>query len=144
MDMMSLRFRMMSMMGGNAKMIETGTYTPSSDVTAISTHIAHSLGVVPDFVLVIADAFTASADMSVKYIANSYCAKSNFSSSNKSKNGFAAYLANWNGRDTSFQTDEDIDYTKFLHQNNFEVPYYNSNDCLKSGITYHYIIGTFS
>lgn len=125
-------------------MVEVGTYTPSEDVRAMNAQISHSLGVVPDFVIVMADTFTATTDMTVKYIANASCSKSNFVTSNKSHTGFASYLANWNGRDIFWSTYEDIDYTKFMNNTYFNVPYYATTDMLKSGITYHYVIGTYN
>ena len=125
-------------------MVEVGTYTPSEDVRASVTQISHSLGVVPDFVIVMADTFTATADMTVAYIANASCSKSNFVASNKSRTGFGVYLSNWTGRDTQRVYYEDVDYTKFLHDTYFNVPYYNGNDRLKSGITYHYVVGTYN
>lgn len=124
-------------------MVETGTYTPETDENASGIHISHSLGVVPDFVLVIADAFQAIASDANKYIANSSCAKTNLIASNVSKTGFAVYMTNFNGMDTSWQTFEYVDHTKFLHESSFEVPYYSSSDKLKAGITYHYVIGSF-
>lgn len=132
------------MMGGKPQMFETGTYTPSEDVYASNVKIPHSLGVVPDFVMVMADTFTSTTDMTVKYIANAFCSKSNLVASNKSRAGFAAYLANRNGRDTFWSVCEDVGHTKFLYDTYFKVPYYNLSDTLKSGITYHYVIGTFN
>jgi len=124
-------------------MIETGTYTPSEDVYASQAQIPHSLGVVPDFVMVIADEFAATTDMTVRYIANAYCAKANLIASNKSANGFAAYNTNLVGRDTHMMATENINYTKFLHENYFLIPYYSTNYSLKAGITYHYVVGKF-
>ncbi len=124
-------------------MVETGTYTPESDIVASQAQIPHNLGVVPDFVLVVADTFTATADMTARYIANAYCAKANMIASNKSADGFAAYQTNFVGRDTVWQTYEMINYTKFLNSSYFLVPYYTSSDTLKAGITYRYVVGKF-
>lgn len=124
-------------------MVEIGTYTPDIDVAANSLHIPHSLGVVPDFVMVVANEFAATADMTVRYIANVYCAKANLIASNKTANGFAAYQMSWNGRDMQWSTFETVNYAKFLHDNYFIVPYYSSSDSLKAGITYHYVVGKF-
>ena len=124
-------------------MVYVGTYTPSEDIVASKAQIQHSLGVVPDFVLVVADEFAATTDMAVRYIANAYCAKANLTASNKSADGFAAYQTNWNGRDTSWQAFEMINYTKFLKSSYFLVPYYSTNDTLKAGITYRYVVGKF-
>ena len=56
MDLMQLRRGlMMGMAGGKLQMVEAGTYTPSEDVFAQQTQIPHNLGVVPDFVIVVAD-----------------------------------------------------------------------------------------
>lgn len=126
--------------GGNVN-VEFGTYTPTEDVFASQTHIVHSLGKVPDFIVVVADTFTASSDMTVRYISNAYCAKSNLVASNKNANGYSAYQGNWHTRDMAWMSYENIDYTKFLHANTFEVPYYSSSDKLKTGITYRYVIG---
>lgn len=125
-------------------MVEVGTYTPTEDIAASQEQIQHSLGVVPDFVLVVAEAFTATADMTVRYIANSYCAKANLVASNKNANGYAAYQTNWNGRDTVLNVSENINYTKFLTDTYFLVPYYSTGDSLKAGVTYHYVVGTFA
>ena len=133
----------MQMMGGKPKVVEFGTYTPSADVYASQAQIPHGLGVTPDFVMVVADAITASADITVRYIANAYCAKANLIASNKSANGFAAYNTNFVARDTQQMVSENINYTKFLYENYFLVPYYNSTDYLKAGITYHYVVGKF-
>ena len=125
-------------------MVETGTYTPSADIYASQAQIPHNLGVVPDFVMVMADEFTATTDMTVRYIANSYCAKANLVASNKNANGYAAYQSNFTGRDTAWSAYELINYTKFLTDTYFLVPYYSSNDLLKAGLTYHYVVGTFA
>lgn len=127
--------------GGGSHNIEFGTYTPTTDENASGVHIPHNLGATPNFIVVVADEFTVTADMSQKYIANAYCAVSNLIASNKNSNGFATYLENFNGRDSNWSTFENINYTKFSHSDSFEVPYYNSNDMLKGGITYHYVIG---
>lgn len=124
-------------------MVEMGQFTPSEDVYASQTQIPHNLGVVPDFVMVVADEFVATADMTVKYIANAYCAKANLIASNKSANGFGAYQSNFIGRDTVWAITEAINYTKFLHDGYFLIPYYSSSDTLKAGITYRYVIGKF-
>ena len=81
--------------------------------------------------------------MTVKYIANAYCAKANLIASNKSTNGFAAYQTNYNWRDTVWMMFENINYTKFLDEGYFLIPYYSSGDQLKAGITYHYVVGKF-
>lgn len=122
-------------------MVEMGTYTPSEDVKASAVQIPHSLGVVPDFVMVVADEFTASADMTVRYIANAYCAKANLIASNKTTNGFAAYQTSLDGSDRQWENHENINYTKFLYDRYFLVPYYSTNHVLKSGVTYHYVVG---
>lgn len=127
--------------GGGSNNVEFGTYTPASDVFASQVHIPHNLGKTPDFIIVIADEFTASADMSSRYISNAYCAKSNLIASNKTVTGFASYQSNWNTRDIAWMSYEQINYTKFLHANTFEIPYYSSSDSLKAGITYNYVIG---
>lgn len=133
----------MGMAGGKPQMVEVGTYTPSEDVCASQTQIPHNLGVVPDFVMVMADEFAATADMTVRYIANACCAKANLIASNKSANGFAAYQSNFAGRDTQISQAEIVNYTKFLYDGYFYIPYYSSSDKLKAGITYHYVIGKF-
>lgn len=125
-------------------MVEVGTYTPSEDIIASRAQIQHSLGVVPDFVVVMADTFTATSDMAVRYIANSYCSKANLVASNKNANGYAAYQCNYIGRDTMWNIYEIINYTKFLTDTYFLVPYYSSSDLLKAGVTYHYVVGTFA
>lgn len=81
--------------------------------------------------------------MTLRYIANAYCAKSNLIASNKLSNGFAAYHCNWGSRDIVWSAYEDVNYTKFLNSNYFLIPYYNSSDSLKAGITYHYVVGKF-
>ena len=124
-------------------MVEIGTYTPSADIYASQAQIPHNLGVVPDFVMVVADTFTATADMATRYIANGYCAKANLIASNNNADGYGAYQTNFPGRDTAWATSESINYTKFLHSSYFLVPYYSSSDTLKAGITYHYVVGKF-
>jgi len=128
---------------GHAALLESGEYTPSEDVNSSSIHIPHSLGVIPDFILVISDEFTATTDLTDRYISNSYCGKSNLITSNISASGFCAYRTNLPQDTRSWQSIEHIDYTKFLHETNFEIPYYNTQDKLKSGITYHYVLGKF-
>lgn len=133
---------MMAMAQG-ASSVETGSFVVSTDTYASQYHISHHLGSTPDFVMVVADEIVASASFTVAYIANAYCAKSNFKASNFTATGFAAYLRNRAGMDSWKPDYEAIAYTKFLHDSNFEVPYYASNDCLKAGVTYHYIVGKF-
>ena len=129
---------------GHTALLESGEYTPTETVAASITHIPHNLGVVPDFILVISDEVIATSDMTERYITNSYCGKTNLIISNSSTNGFCAYQTNWPQSDKSWQSPERINYTKFLHENNFEIPYYNSGDKLKGGITYHYVLGKFN
>lgn len=126
-----------------ASLVETGSFVVPADTAASQYHISHHLGSTPDFVMVIADEIVAATSMSVRYIANSYCAKSNFKASNYTSTGFAAYLESRPNADTSIVFNEAIAYTKFLHDGNFEVPYYSSSDCLKAGVTYHYVVGKF-
>lgn len=126
---------------GNVHKVEFGTYTPSEDVFASQTQITHSLRVIPNFIIVVADEIVASTDLAVHYISNAYCAISNLVASNKISTGFAAYEGNYQSRDTVQQALEQTDYTKFLNANTFKVPYYSTSDMLKAGVTYHYIIG---
>ena len=128
---------------GQTALLESGEYTPIETVAASTTHIPHNLGIIPDFVLVISNEFAATAEMTERYITNSYCGKTNLTTQDVSTNGFCAYRTNWPQSNKSWQAVEHINYTKFLHENNFEIPYYNSGDKLKAGITYYYIIGKF-
>lgn len=144
MDMMELRFRMMAMMGGGKIMkVETGTYTPSEDEYSAYVNIPHSLGEVPDFVIAMAESFSADISITIRYIANAYCSKSNLVAVNKSRTGFAACLYNRPYYDLFVTTTEDIDYTKFCYIDHFRIPFYSSSDMLKSGITYHWLVGKY-
>lgn len=131
-------------MARGASTVEVGSFTLQADTVAKDYHISHSLGSTPDFVMVVADEFTASADYTVGYIANAYCAKANLIATNKNANGLAAYQQNYQNNTTQWSTAEVINYTKFLHESNFEVPYYNSQNALKAGVTYHYVVGKFN
>lgn len=124
-------------------MVEMGTYTPSEDVYASQTQIPHSLGVVPDFVVVMADEFTVTDDMTLRYISNSSCTRLNLIATNISYSGFNSYITNWPGRTTNWATVENTNYTRFLKESYFIIPFYSADDALKSGITYHYVVGTF-
>ena len=126
---------------GKAKKVELGTYTPTEDIFAKDVHIPHGLGAIPTFVVVMADEFTATTDLSVTYISNAFCSKSTLKASNTATTGIAFYRGNFNGRDTTWQTFENVNYEKFLHADTFEVPHYNVNNSLKAGITYHYVVG---
>ena len=126
---------------GKMKKVELGTYTPTEDVVARNLHIPHGLGAIPNFVVVMADEFVATTDTTVRYISNAFCSKSTLKASNATTTGVGFYKMNWNGKDTAWQSYEGINYEKFLHADTFEVPYYNSDDTLKAGITYHYVVG---
>ena len=134
----------MMMLGGATKLVETGSFTPETDVSAKDTPIQHSLGVTPEFIIVMADEFTALTSMTVRYIANCYFSKTNFKASNVTGSYFAWYLTNWNTRDTLWASHEQLPTAKFANDSTFFVPYYNANDKLKAGIAYHYVIGTYA
>lgn len=125
----------------NIKNVEFGAYTPTDDIYAKDVHISHGLGATPNFVVVMADEFTATTDMTQRYISNSFCSKTTLKASNTNATGVGYYKTNYIGRDTTWQTFENINYEKFLHAATFEVPYYSSTDSLKAGVTYRYVIG---
>jgi len=137
------RRRFLKHIMAQASSVETGSFVVSEDIRAAYYHIAHHLGSTPDFLMVVADEFTASADYPRRYIANGYCAKANLIATNKSLNGFAAYNVSFPNNTTGWMTSEYVNITKFLHDSNFEVPYYNSGDILKAGVTYRYVVGKF-
>lgn len=126
---------------GKMKKVEFGTYTPTEDVKAKNLHITHGLGVIPNFVVVMADEFTATTDTTKRYISNGFCSKTTLKVSNTNATGTGYYKMTFPARDTAWQMYENVNYEKFLHADTFEVPYYNSDDTLKAGITYHYVIG---
>jgi len=82
--------------------------------------------------------------MTARYVANAYCAKANLVASNKNASGYAAYQTNFAGRDTVWNVYENVNYTKFLTDTYFLIPYYSTADSLKAGVTYHYVVGTFA
>lgn len=143
MDLMDRRRFLKRIMAQGVSSVETGGFAVSEDIRASQYPIAHHFGSAPDFVLVVADEFTALASDTNAYIANAYCAKANLIASGKNNNGFAAYQFTWLGRDSSRALTEDVAYTKFLKDSTFYVPYYSVGDCLKAGVTYHYIVGKF-
>lgn len=142
MDLMDRR-RFLKRIMAQASSVETGSFVVSEDTTAPKYHISHHLGSAPDFVIVSADEIIASTDYTNGYITNSFCTKSNIIATNKSTNGFAAYLRTNPNNTACWSAYEYVNYTKFLHDNNFEVPYYNSGEMLKAGVTYHYVVGKF-
>ena len=142
MDLMDRR-RFLKRIMAQASTVEAGSFVVSTDTYASQYHISHHLGSTPDFVMVVADEIVASASFTVTYIANAYCAKSNFKASNFTVSGYAAYLRNRPSTDIWQPSYEAVAYTKFLHDSNFEVPYYSSSEYLKAGVTYHYVVGKF-
>lgn len=142
MDLMDRR-RFLKRIMAQASSVETGSFVVSTDTYANQYHISHHLGSTPDFVMVVADEIVASTSFTVAYIANAYCAKANFKASNFSQSGCAVYLRTRPNADNYQLTPEGVAYTKFLHDSNFEVPYYSSSDMLKAGVTYHYVVGKF-
>ena len=142
MDLMDRR-RFLKRIMAQASSVETGSFVVSEDTYTSQYHISHHLGSTPDFVMVVADEIVASASFTETYIANAYCAKANFKASNFTATGFSACLRNRPNEDAWQPVYEAVAYTKFLHDSNFEVPYYSSNECLKAGVTYHYVVGKF-
>lgn len=134
----------MMMLGGATKLVETGSFTPDTDVNAKDNPIQHSLGVVPEFIIVMADEFAALTSMTERYIANCYFSKTNIKASNVTGSYFAWYATNWHTRDTLWNTYEQLSTAKFANDSTFVVPYYQTIDKLKAGITYHYVIGTYA
>lgn len=124
--------------------VEAGTYTPETDEYASQVSIAHGLGAIPDFVIVMSDAFTAEQSYTVNYIGNSYCSKTNLSASNLSFSGVGYYLKSKMNDTTIIQSYEQVAHTKFLSIDSFKIPYYYSADKLKAGVTYHYLVGIYS
>ena len=124
-------------------MLESGTYTPQEDVAAIDINIPHSLGVVPDFIVVMADEFTATSDLTKNYIGTAFFIKKSINRDATPQEGISFDLTN-NPNNTSY-TPRYWSYTMsaFCTDTIFKIPRYNSGWMLKAGITYHYVIGKF-
>lgn len=127
-------------------MVEFGTYTPTEDVLAAQVNIQHSLGTVPDFVVVMSDEFTSSSEFTKMYIGNAYCSKVNLRYANGNQlSGYCARVSNNPTNPSGSQAFNVVtNYTNMLHTDYFNIPYYRADsDYLKANLTYHYVIGTF-
>ena len=132
--------------GGGSVKIERGTFTPEVDTPYAQYRIPHSLGEAPDFVIVRSNLdATAEATQTYSRIQACYGAKKSF---NVATQGDFAYLCvkTRPGYDASTNTTEGggaltVNAAKFLKQDYFVVPAYNSTDYVAGGYTYEYIIG---
>lgn len=125
-------------MAMNLVMAEIGSYTPAEDVTSSRTAISHSLGVVPDFVYAYAEGIDLST-CSVGTIITSFVGIKDVVGQSKTGIAMYHYVLNSSGGDVINYGA--INYTAFCGESNFHIPYYNSGNSLKGGVTYRYIVG---
>lgn len=130
--------------GGGSTLLARGSYTPTEDVYAANVQIPHSLGVQPDFVIVCADALTASVDYAVPYIVYSVCSKIPEASPQTTNGAWASYVYTRQTYNQTQYSSESVVPTKFLDASWIKVPYYSSSQMLKSGVTYNYVIGKYT
>ena len=129
---------------GNKALIETGEYTPEEDINVPKVRITHNLGVIPDFCIYFSDAFESTASDERVYCANGYFSKIGLQSAQTDNTkGFGYYVrANKGSTSAVMNSWQDV-MTNFFTNYDFTFPRYNSGEYLKSGITYHWVIGKF-
>lgn len=143
MDLMQRRRQLMGMIGGKAKLTDAGTYTPSVDTGVSTVWIPHSLGVAPDFIIVMADEFEALEEYTIGYVSIGVFTKFNTITSATTQKGAFYGTTNWQGRTTMLNQNEFVATDKFCNANTFRVPFYNAGAMLKAGVTYHWVVGTY-
>ena len=121
---------------GGSALFERGEITIESDVTAANFYIPHSLGVAPDFVIVQSNVLPGQAPGNMGYIAGASAIGFIFGTTTRFYEAYFRALA-----DSYSSISEYIDTSKFLNKDWIRIPYYNSNELLKGGATYQYIIG---
>ena len=126
-------------MAMNLVMVEIGSYTPVEDVISSKTAIPHNLGVVPDFVYAYAEGIDPSTS-SIGTIVVGCVGMSDYVGQ-QNNTGFAAFKYILNDSGTVASTYGSPNYTKFCSESNFHIPYYNTGNTLKGGVTYRYIVG---
>lgn len=118
--------------------IEKGSITFAEDVDA-GRNIPHSLGVEPNFVVVIADEFEHNPDSTNRYCICGALAKHKYKITDPNVTILGGYLSVANSQDSLAQTWREFDSK--LTATNFYFPTYNGSYKLKAGVTYHYIVG---
>ena len=134
----------MGLMANNGAVIcECGTYTPTEDTVYEKVKIPHGLGVRPDFIIAYADGIEALATYTntEKYICWFSYGKINIT--NPTTNPYhATYVRTRPGYNASITQSENI-LQKFVNESWFMIGGYQSDDKLKGGVTYRYVIGKY-
>ena len=121
--------------------IEYGSITQAEDVSSAYFRIPHSLGIVPDFIIAKASKFDLNSS-DVSYIVLSSALQYDIRSAQMTLGNQLFMMATRAGKaNTTGMNYYDNLPTKFSNTETFVIPYYNSSQMLKSGVTYSYIIG---
>ena len=134
--------------------IECGNYTPTTDEDVADTWISHSLGVMPDFVLFVANNFTLTTASATKYLESGAIYKSAAIASmyseyevnsryilQYSKSNSITELASSGGM---VIIENQISASGHDGAAEFRFPKLTSGGpILKANVTYHYVIGKF-
>lgn len=151
MDMMNIRRHMMGVIAGMAGsqrcICECGSFTPETDMAYGSNDakIPHSLGVKPDFIIAYADGIHAlsSYTNSEKYICWFAYGKINVYNGDSQTNPYQAFYVRTRPRYNATINQSENIALKFVNDTWFRIGGYQSDDMLKGGITYRYVIGKY-
>lgn len=130
--------------GGGAVLIERGTFTPVADTSYGAFYIPHSLGVAPDFVVVRTN-LDGSKDEPANKIQSCTGIKKSY---NTQIQGDFVYICTVTREGGNYSNNKlegggglSVNASKFLHDDYFVVPGYQSTDVVAGGYTYEYVIG---
>jgi hypothetical protein len=129
--------------GGSAKVV-LGTYTPTEDVGVSTVQIPHNLGVIPEFVCCYADGISSDASNPNAYLVSGLVSKINATSPQTVTDSVMMHIKT---RPNYDQIQVNFSYqsqTKFFGESWVKLPFYNTGDKLKAGVTYHYAFGLYS
>lgn len=137
----------------NITTMESGSYTPTQDVEAKNTWIPHSLGIMPDFVLCIADNFTITAS-ATNYLESSIIYRSPVITQAYSSAGVnSSYFMRYTKTNTANEVSQGVGMVILEkqicdteHNGASEFRFATSTGLaiiLKANVTYRYIIGKF-
>ena len=126
---------------GDIAKIEMGTYIPTSDIASASLWFNHSLGKVPDFIIIYTREMSASATATNTYLVNFLVIKHEFIGASADGNCFKS-MTKLNTTTLSMSA-RMLSLDKVATSSQFLMNIPESVELFKANVTYHYIIGNF-
>ena len=126
---------------GDIAKIECGEYTPTTDMTSNDRWFNHSLGVIPDFILVFTSGMSGSATASNTYLVNFLVTKHDFVNASSNGNCFKS-MTKLNATTLSL-TARMSAMSNVATTSQFMMNIPNGTELFQANVTYYYIIGKF-